>query len=82
MYFGGASWSRAPRLRPSDWRFFIAELAVGALYELEEGILDCGAIECRALRGRAFFFFAPFFWAPRGAPEDALKVDEESTAKL
>ena len=36
-------------LRPSDWRFFIAELAVGALYELEEEILDCGAIECLAL---------------------------------
>ena len=87
MYMG-ADCSCAPRLRPSDWRFFIAELAVGALYEPppppteEEERLDCGAIECRALRARPFFFV--FFLAPPrdDAAAGALNVEEESTAKL
>ena len=84
MYLGC---SCAPRLRPSDWRFFMAELAVGALYEPpppeeEEERLDCGAIECRALRPFFFVFAAVFLAPPRDAAAGALNVEEESTAKL
>ena len=65
--------SPRPSERPSDWRFFIADDAVAALY------VD-GAMLCRALR-RVAVFFVLLFLAPRDEEAAALNVEEDNTAK-